>query len=281
MSTSPIHPQHVTVDGLSIRYAESENRGPDALLLSPWPESVYAFEPSWAALAENHHLIAVDLPGFGLSESRPELFAPRAAGAFVLRIMDALGVDRVHVVGPDIGTSAVLFAASDSPERFHSAVIGTGAATVPLEIGEPITTWVNATDLSEYEHNANQVMTGVIAEIHPASPLPDHIREDYLASYGGRRFADSMGYVRSYPTELAALAEVLGGVRTPVRIVTGAKDTAIPPSNAEYLHRRLPHSSLEIVDSGHFIWEQDPATYASLVLDWWQQTGPSPAQTRE
>jgi hypothetical protein len=50
-----IQPQFRTVDGLSIRYAESENpgRGVDALLLSPWPESLYAFEPTWSRLAEH------------------------------------------------------------------------------------------------------------------------------------------------------------------------------------------------------------------------------------
>ena len=38
------------VDGLSIRFAESEGdqERSDALLLSPWPESLLAFEPTWA-----------------------------------------------------------------------------------------------------------------------------------------------------------------------------------------------------------------------------------------
>ena len=43
-----IHPKTITVDGLSIRYAEGGQDGPDAILMSPWPESVYAFEPAWS-----------------------------------------------------------------------------------------------------------------------------------------------------------------------------------------------------------------------------------------
>jgi hypothetical protein len=48
-----IQPQFRTVNGLSIRYAKSEEpgRGVHALLLSPWPESLYAFEPAWSRLA--------------------------------------------------------------------------------------------------------------------------------------------------------------------------------------------------------------------------------------
>ena len=39
-----IHPKTITVDGLSVRYAEGGQDGPDAILMSPWPESIYAFE---------------------------------------------------------------------------------------------------------------------------------------------------------------------------------------------------------------------------------------------
>ena len=68
MTKPAIHPQSRTIDGVSIRFAESELRGDHALLLSPWPESLYAFEAIWSRLAEHAHLVAIDLPGFGRSE---------------------------------------------------------------------------------------------------------------------------------------------------------------------------------------------------------------------
>src|SRR5262249_32708176 len=60
-----IHPKPITVDGLSVGYAEGGQDGPDAILMSPWPESVYAFEPAWPPLAAAAHLVAIDPPGFG------------------------------------------------------------------------------------------------------------------------------------------------------------------------------------------------------------------------
>jgi pimeloyl-ACP methyl ester carboxylesterase len=77
-----ISPKFTTIDGLSIRYAESarDGRQEDALLLSPWPESVFALEQVWARLAEHGHLIAVDPQGFGQSERRDELMSPKAMG---------------------------------------------------------------------------------------------------------------------------------------------------------------------------------------------------------
>jgi len=47
---STIRTQFCSIDGLSIRFAESEDRDTHALLLSPWPESVFAFEPTWSRL---------------------------------------------------------------------------------------------------------------------------------------------------------------------------------------------------------------------------------------
>src|SRR5829696_3425582 len=105
-----LQPRFRTVDGISIRYAESDDpgRGEHALLLSPWPESLYAFEATWSRLAEYAHLVAVDLPGFGHSERRDALMSPRAMGDFIVRISDAFRLDEPHVVAPDIGTSASL-----------------------------------------------------------------------------------------------------------------------------------------------------------------------------
>ena len=80
----------------------------DAILLSPWPESVYAFEPRLVNhLTPTHaHLLAVDPPGFGKSDYRESLMNPKAMGDFIIRIADTFGFDNPHIVGPDKGTSS-------------------------------------------------------------------------------------------------------------------------------------------------------------------------------
>ena len=71
-SSQMIRPQVRVIDGLSVRYAENEPRDIHALLLSPWPESIYCYEPTWNRLVEHTHLVAIDLPGFGRSERRKQ-----------------------------------------------------------------------------------------------------------------------------------------------------------------------------------------------------------------
>ena len=269
---TPIQTQFRTIDGLSIRFAESASRDEHALLLSPWPESLFAFEPTWSQLAEDVHLIAVDLPGFGHSDRRDDLLSPRAMGEFVVRLADAFGLEQPHAVGPDIGTGALLFAAASHPHRFRSLVVGTGASSYPLELGEPLIGWIDAPDLEPYRRmDPRQIVAAALAGIGATYTLPDRIREDYLSAYDGDRFVESMRYVRAYPTELPILRDLLPTIETPVQIIAGVRDTVIPPSNAEFLHARLPNSKLDIIDAGHFAWEDNAGEYASLVTSWWAE----------
>jgi pimeloyl-ACP methyl ester carboxylesterase len=99
-----IQTQFRTIDGPSRSFGESEGRGDHALLLSPWPESLFDFEPTWARLAEHTHLVAIDLPGFGYSQHRDcQILTPEGSGcpsrtAATLRSNEPYGVDRTKPV---------------------------------------------------------------------------------------------------------------------------------------------------------------------------------------
>jgi pimeloyl-ACP methyl ester carboxylesterase len=116
------------INGLTVRFAASEDRSDHALLLSPWPESVLAFEPVWCSLAKRAHLVALDLPGFGHSQRSESLLSPQAMGEFIIAAADAFGLKHPHVVAPGTGTPAALFAAARHPGRLRSLVAGSGAA---------------------------------------------------------------------------------------------------------------------------------------------------------
>jgi pimeloyl-ACP methyl ester carboxylesterase len=260
-----IQMQFRVIDGLPIRYAESGDQSDTALLLNPWPESLLAFESMWSQLAKDMHLVAVDLPGFEHSQRRDALLSPRAMGEFIIRVADAFGLGNPHVVGPDIGTAASLFAAARHPGRLRSLVVGSGGAAVPLRLGSPLKYWIDAPDLDRFRAvDPRQIVAGALSGIERYA-LPDSVREDYLSSYEGDRFVESMRYVRTYPAELPALRDLLPQVYTPVQIIAGRRDSAVPPVNAEFLHERLPHSKLDIIDAGHFTWEDGADQYVALL----------------
>jgi pimeloyl-ACP methyl ester carboxylesterase len=88
-------------------------------------------------------------------------------------------------------------------------------------------------------------------------------------SYAGERFAESMPYVRAYPQDLPVMRDLLSTIQTPVQIIAGARDHVVPPVNAEYLHERLPNSKLDLLDTGHFTWEDGADQCAALFTSWW------------
>src|SRR5207245_10584245 len=77
---SLINTQVRKIDGLSIRYAESDARDVSAILLSPWPESLFTFEQMWSRLAAHAHPVAIDLPAFGHSQRRHNHVSSSAMG---------------------------------------------------------------------------------------------------------------------------------------------------------------------------------------------------------
>jgi pimeloyl-ACP methyl ester carboxylesterase len=259
--------QFRAVDGVRIRYADSGgSRARVVLLTSPWPESVYAFAPMWASLAEHARLFAIDLPGFGGSERRDDLLSPRAMGTFLAQLIAEADLGTPHIVAPDVGTSAALFAAAAHPERIASVIVGTGGAAVPIELGEPLASWVLDPDLDKYRRMDPRAIVGAAIDTI-AGGVPDDIRADYLDCYDGDRFAESMRYVRRYPEELPVLAELLPQITTPVTIINGRNDRVVPVANAEFLDQRLPTSRVVLIDAGHFVWEEAPAEYATIVTD--------------
>src|SRR5579862_3953250 len=103
-------------DGVMVRFAEGGHAESDVVVLtSPWPESLFAFRKLWDRLSEQFHVVAIDLPGFGRSERQLDLLSPPAMGAFLVQLVREWDLGPVHLVAPDVGTSAALWAAANDP----------------------------------------------------------------------------------------------------------------------------------------------------------------------
>jgi pimeloyl-ACP methyl ester carboxylesterase len=257
------------VDGLQIRFAESDGSGRQRLVLtSPWPESLYAFERVWPRLSRVARLLAIDLPGFGRSQRRTSLLSPTAMSEFLIRILDDWGIEDPHLICPDIGTAAALFAAANHPGRVRSLVVGGGGAAYPLAVDGALRALIEAPGIDAFRsQDPRALVQGIVTELGPAAPASDIIA-DYIESNRGDRFAEAARYVRSYPEQLRLLAGRLPGIFTPVQIITGRRDPLVPVANVEFLLARLPNSRLEVLDAGHFVWEEAAAQYGAIITAW-------------
>lgn len=264
-----IAPQFRSVDSLDIRFAAQTREGaPTVLLLSPWPESIFAYLPMWNILSADFSLLAVDLPGFGHSQGRGDLMAPQPMGEFVVRLIETFGLKQPHVVGPDIGTSTLLFAAAKHPDAFASIQIGGGATAFPLQATGLLRQFIDAADLEAYRSIDPGPQIAAAVRSIPGYNAPAEVVEDYVTSYADSRFVDSIEFVRSYPTQLENLNGLLSTIDTPVQIFAASDDPYTPVSDHQQLAQTLRHSKLTLLPHGHNAWEEAPRDYAAAVGSW-------------
>ncbi len=254
-----------TIDGLKVRYATGGKSGEKVVLFSPWPESIFAFAPVWDGLTKQFEVLAIDLPGFGRSEARDDLFAPQKMGEFIVKAIDAFGLTSVHAVGLDVGSPSVLFAALVRPELFRSLIVGAGATVYPLDVDGALKWMIEAEPLPPL--NAVEVIGGFLSSIRGYA-VPPFVRDDYLASYEGDRLTRSAALVRAYPKDLAALAPHLASIEVPVAIVVGRNDPYGLARDAALLRERLPHARLDVLEAGHCVWEERAPEFESIVTQW-------------
>jgi len=266
-----VTPQHPPFDvawraiaGLQIRYARA-GTGEKIVLFSPWPESILAFAPVWRGLTSRFEVLAFDLPGFGRSEARQELFAPEKMGEFIVTALEAFDFGSVHAVGLDIGAPSVLFAALSRPELFHSLTVGAGAVTYPLVTDGILKQLIEAP--SPPQMNVNDVIGGFVSSIRGYA-VPDFVRDDYLASYQGDRMTQSSALVRAYPKDLQSLAPRLASIQLPIAIIVGRNDPYGLARDAEILRARLPHARLDVLESGHCFWEERALEFEAILTRW-------------
>ena len=253
------------IDGLQIRYAKGGSGDEKVVLFSPWPESIFAFASVWRGLTKQFEVLAIDLPGFGRSEARDDLFSPQKMGEFIAEAIEAFGLEQVHAVGLDVGAPSVLFAALARPGLFRSLVVGAGASTYPLIVEGVLKSLIDAEALPPL--NAAEVVGGFIASIRGYA-VPGFVRDDYLASYEGDRLTRSAALVRAYPKDLAALKPRLASIQSPVAIVVGRSDPYGLAGDAAVLREQLPHARLDILEAGHCFWEERAPEFESIVANW-------------
>lgn len=123
------------IDGISFRYVESNGikmriaeagLGPTVLMAHGFPESWYSWRHQIKALADaGFHAVAPDMRGYGLTDAPIEAkeYLLDTLALDMIGILDALNVERAHMVGHDWGSPVASHTVVSYPERFNSLVL--------------------------------------------------------------------------------------------------------------------------------------------------------------
>lgn len=237
--------------------------------------------PTWSFLYRNvvkelrgeYRCIALDYPGFGLSEPPPGYdFLPRTHSQSVEQFFDALKLANVTLMVQDWGGPIGLGMAARRPELVSSLVIGNTWAWPKDEdpnarrfsglVGGPIGRFLGL--------HFNAIPHAFFA-MGTRDALPDDALEMYLRPF---RRPDRREPTVIFPREIIASREYLAEVDAslariadrPALIIWGAKDGGFRPPDRERFERTFPkHRTVILETAKHYIQEDEPGRVAAEI----------------
>jgi len=207
----------------------------------------------------SRNVLALDLPGHGRSEG-PPLPTIAAMADWVFKLLDALEVPKVSIVGHSMGALIALESANRQPARLERiACVG---IAYPMKVSEA---FLEAARKNEQTAFDMETIWGHAAQVPlGGNPNPGMwMYGDMLARL--RRLAPGVLY-----NDLKACNDFtaeFANVKCPVLLVLGKRDVMTPPRNAKTLQEKLPQAETALLDpSGHTLMAEAPdATLDALV----------------
>ena len=225
------------------------------------------------ALAKRYHVVTFDLPGFGRSSKKNELYSPSMYAYFVDWAIEQYARGPVILIGHSMGGAVALCYAARYPERvkrmvladvsgilhrtvFSKYLIDNGERSKPKDRYDPQQwfNWLKRSAIEAIEY------PGLPRDINRILHSPT-LRESFL---GGE------------PTAIAGLAlaqfdcsELIDQVKSPTLVVWGEIDDMAPLRTAKVLSARLPRTHLEVIPNvGHLPMVETPDRFNRLTLQW-------------
>jgi pimeloyl-ACP methyl ester carboxylesterase len=242
---------------------------------------------TWApviASLPDRRSIAIDLPGFGLSDRYSYSGRPLRAHAVaqLTSTLDALGLERAALVGTSLGSMWALCLALDAPERVTSVVgIGMPAVALPGVSGDPFFTLLTipglgrvAARVAPTPKSAKAIrrgMKGVFGQ--PAlDRTPDELCEVIAAGMGMPGWREAMWthlnvamrFGRARP-ENNLNDDELRSIAVPVLFIWGEDDLYGGPEIGRRAAALIPNGRLEVVPGKHAPFLDDPERCAALI----------------
>jgi haloalkane dehalogenase len=263
--------------GLS-SFALDAGRGEPVVCMHGVPASAFLYRKLVAELAERGlRGLAFDLPGLGLAD-RPSVFdySWSGLGRFSVTAVDALGLDRFHLVVHDIGGPVGFELAAAMPDRIASlTVLNTLVEVDNFKRPWSMEPFARRTIGQIYLRTLNKPAFRALMHlqgIQDAASVPRQEIDAYLDLLrfhdGGQAFLKIMRGFERTPEKRRLYTQVLRDGRYPVQIVWGANDPALKLDvHGEIARRAAGLDSIQTVPAKHFLQEDQAPAVADYVAE--------------
>jgi pimeloyl-ACP methyl ester carboxylesterase len=268
------------VDGFKVFYREAgAATAPKLLLLHGFPTASHMFRDLIPQLSDRFHIVAPDLPGFGLSDMPPReqfKYTFDNVANVIDRFTEVVGFTRYAVYIFDYGAPTGLRLAVKHPDRITAIISQNGNAYEEglSEGWNPIRAYwkdssaANRTALRGFLAPATTQWQYTHGVTDPTTVSPDGYSLDnfYLARPGADEvqldlFGDYKSNVALYPT----FQKYFKTHKPPLLAVWGKNDPFFLPPGAEAFKRDIPNAVVRFLDTGHFALETHAAEVAAEI----------------
>ncbi|MFP4606289.1 alpha/beta fold hydrolase [Thiohalospira sp.] len=246
------------VFGERLCYTEANRGAGEAVVLihgvngsveTDWPAII-------PALAEDFHVLALDLPGFGNSGKGNHDYSPtNYADVVEFLIRERLGDKPYHVVGHSMGSAVTLRLAGRQPEGLRRIVLASTAGVLhPLALSKhQAGSWLGRLTDSRDARRFAESMTGKVLEELDRLPFsPPALATDQP----GRSTM-----LRGEPSAISAMAlseedfsNAIATIQRPALVLIGTDDRAVPRRTSQLLAGRLARAHLRLIPgAGHAV----------------------------
>jgi pimeloyl-ACP methyl ester carboxylesterase len=272
----------ITARGLEFHLAEAGSGEDVVLCLHGWPQHWYEWRHLMPALADRHRVLALDLRGFGWSDAPRGGYEKENLADDVLAVLDALGIERVKLVGHDWGGWIGFLLCLRAPQRFerylalnilHPWQSGVRAAlpyawrfTYQLAIMAPL--------LGYQLHRRGRFVPRVLVAGSTRKEVWD---QGTLEAFAGKLTEPPRAHaaVQVYRVfQLHELWPILRGryederLTVPTRLLFGVEDVVLRPELLAGYESHADRMEVErVADCGHFIADERPELVAERARD--------------
>jgi len=267
----PVEHRFLDLDGARIHYVD-EGSGETLLLLHGNPSWSFLYRKIIAALHNDFRCVAMDYPGYGMSDAPPGYgFTPREHSMVLERFVDRLGLSDLTIMVQDWGGPIGLGLAGRRPELVHRLIIGNTFAW-PLSgnwrirlfswvMGGPIgwsLTWAfNFVPKFFFARGLAQKTDPEVLKMYLA-PWRNRARRR-AAVIAPRQLVKASPYLKEVEANLGTLAD------RPTLIVWGTKDFAFHEAERARFERIFArHHTVLLDDASHFLQEDAGDRIAAL-----------------
>ena len=263
----PPHPSHAAgrlrVDGLELRSVRT-GRGPAVLLLHGYGESLIAWRGVFDRLSRNADVLAIDLPGFGLSSKPAHGYSTEAMARLVIGALDAASIDSVVLVGHSMGGAIAAAVALQAPQRVRGLVLIDPAGVAPplgLTTARDTAGSVIRASVAEYEAQR----TRFTSAHDPAWLAEDPAAAAYLPAADSAYRTALTSVLQEF--DFAFLSQTrLRALGVPTLVIWGEYDPVLPVSHGRVLAASIRQATLTIIArSWHRPHVERPAETAAAI----------------